>query len=238
MKKGHKAGITIKGTREGLVFLLDDNCPFADLLAELQQKLGGYPEESQIWNGPRMNVRIKLGRRCITPPEEKAVRDLFSVRENLVIQSFEGDHVGPTEDSSSIEAIRLLSGTIRSGQVLDYRGDVLFLGDINPGGAIHCSGSIYVIGSLRGIAHAGNRGDTKSIIVASSFLPTQLRIAGILSRPPEDWETLGEGVRFAHVVEKRIVVEKACYLDRIRPGYVWWRMLQSENFERGGVLRG
>lgn len=226
MEKGRKDGITIKGTREGLVFLLDDDRPFADLLTELQQKLGGYHKEPQIWNGPQMKVRIKLGRRCITPLEEESVRVLFAARENLVVQSFEADGSVGSDRRVLPKLIRPLSGTVRSGQVLTHQGDLLFLGDVNPGGAIHCAGSIYVMGTLRGIAHAGNRGDTRAVIMASFFLPTQLRIAGVLSRPPEDFDNSEKGVRFAHVAEGQIVVEKAGYFDRVCPELVWWTALK------------
>ena len=43
-----------------------------------------------------------------------------------------------------------------------------------------------VWGRLRGIAHAGQDGDTKAKIVALQLRPLQLRIADAVARGPED----------------------------------------------------
>ncbi len=58
---------------------------------------------------------------------------------------------------------------------------------MNPGGTILSTGSIYVMGSLKGMAHAGRDGDESAVIAASLLKPTQLRIANIISRPPDEW---------------------------------------------------
>ena len=42
-------------------------------------------------------------------------------------------------------------------------------------------------GLCGGLAHAGGEGDEEAIIAASSLYPTQLRIAGVVSRPPDEW---------------------------------------------------
>lgn len=44
---------------------------------------------------------------------------------------------------------------VRSGQVLETEGDLLLIGDVNPGGMVKAGGNIFILGSLRGIAHAG-----------------------------------------------------------------------------------
>src|SRR5699024_6098067 len=70
----------------------------------------------------------------------------------------------------------------RSGQVLRVEGDLLLIGDVNPGGKVVATGDIYIMGNLRGIAHAGINGNRKAIIAASYMKPTQLRIADYISR--------------------------------------------------------
>jgi len=77
-------------------------------------------------------------------------------------------------------------GTLRSGDHLQAEGSVLLLGDLNPGARISAGGHVLVWGRLRGVAHAGRRGDTSAKIVALQLRPLQLRIAGAVARGPEE----------------------------------------------------
>lgn len=67
--------------------------------------------------------------------------------------------------------------TIRSGQVLQAPGDILLIGKIHPGGTIRASGSIFILGELLGLAHAGFDGDNEAIVVADFQTDAQIRIA-------------------------------------------------------------
>ena len=49
-------------------------------------------------------------------------------------------------------------GIVRSGQVVKAEGDLVVIGDVNPNGRVVAAGSIYVLGRLKGIAHAGANG--------------------------------------------------------------------------------
>jgi septum site-determining protein MinC len=218
MGKVLKPGVTIKGTKGGLLFLLDESRPFSKIIDELKYKL---ENASNLWDGPDMRVHIKLGSRQITRDEEKELRRLFAIRKNLIIYSIESTDGKPylIEENGGIQ---LLVGTVRSGQVLEHRGDLLLLGDVNPGGCIRSTGNIYVLGSLRGLAHAGGEGDEWAIIAASTLKPTQLRIADVVSRPPDEWDE-GEvsGMSFAYLVNGQIAVDKMHHLSRIRPDLEW-----------------
>ncbi|MBA4496157.1 septum site-determining protein MinC [Paenactinomyces guangxiensis] len=218
MGKVLKQGVTIKGTKDGLLFFLDDSRPFSAVLKELKYKLE-QNNASHIWDGPEMKVKIKLGQRQISKPEEIAVRELFSIRKNLIIHEFESEGMPYLLDRES--GIEMLSGTVRSGQVLTHTGDILLLGDVNPGGTIQSTGSIYVMGAIRGLAHAGSKGDETAIIAASILRPTQLRIADVISRPPDQWDESEVNMRFAYLVNNQIAVEKMHHLSRIRPDQEW-----------------
>lgn len=218
MGKVLKPGVVIKGTKDGLLFYLDDSRPFSAILEELKHKLENT-HATNIWDGPEMKVIIKLGKRQISPVEESSVRELFSIRKNLIIQGFEaeGKHYLQGKDTG----IEIKSGTVRSGQVLIHSGNLLFIGDVNPGGMVQSSGSIYVMGALRGVAHAGCHGDTDAIIVASHLHPTQLRIADVISRPPDQWDESEIGMRFAYLSDHQIAVEKVHQLGQLHPEFEW-----------------
>jgi septum formation inhibitor MinC len=70
-----------------------------------------------------------------------------------------------------------LRKTLRSGQKVVFGGNVVLLGDLNPGAQIEADGDIIVMGQLRGAVHAGAEGDENSTVITSALRATQLRIA-------------------------------------------------------------
>lgn len=82
-----------------------------------------------------------------------------------------------------------LQTTVRSGVDIRHSGTIVILGDTNPGSALIADGDIIVWGRLRGMAHAGFGGDRNRRIMALQMRPTQLRIADLMARPPEDGPT-------------------------------------------------
>ena len=62
------------------------------------------------------------------------------------------------------------------------------LGDVNPGAEIVAGGDIMVWGVLRGMVHAGYPDNEQALVCALQLAPVQLRIAHLLSRPPEGFE--------------------------------------------------
>ena len=74
--------------------------------------------------------------------------------------------------------------TLRSGSQVRFDGDVQVYGDVNPGAVVVATGSIMVLGALKGVAHAGAHGDDKAFILAFDMRPTQLRIARNIAIPP------------------------------------------------------
>jgi septum site-determining protein MinC len=77
-----------------------------------------------------------------------------------------------------------LKTTLRSGIEIRHPGTVILMGDVNPGGSIVADGDILICGSLRGVAHAGARGDRTALIFSLRMEPTQLRVADLVARAP------------------------------------------------------
>ncbi|MEK3791735.1 septum site-determining protein MinC [Paenibacillus sp. FSL R7-0204] len=203
--------VRIKGIKDGLVFLLDDKCPFEDLLSELRYKL--EHSHQNILTGPIVHVDIKLGNRAVTEEDKEAVLEILKSQGNLLIRSVEAIEDPEEKDT---EALFMMSGMLRSGQVLHHEGNLLFLGDVNPGGTITCSGDIYILGALKGMAHAGFNGNQEAIIAASLLAPTQLRIAEIISRPPDEWGTRESSMEFAYLSGGAMQIDKIHNIVKLR----------------------
>ena len=97
---------------------------------------------------------------------------------------------------------------LRSGQKFFTRGNVVILGDINPGAEVIAGGNILVIGALRGMAHAGALGDEQSVIAAFRLNPTQLRIANHITRAPDGERSEIKNPELARIREGKVVIEK------------------------------
>ena len=97
--------------------------------------------------------------------EEENVEELIKEQENL-----------PT---------LYLRKTIRSGQSISSDGNIVVIGDVNPGAEIIAKGDITVWGILGGIAHAGSEGNKYAKIRALKLNPVQIRIGEIFARRPD-----------------------------------------------------
>lgn len=75
--------------------------------------------------------------------------------------------------------------TMRSGQTLTADGNIVIVGDVNPGSEIKAVGDITVWGVLGGIAHAGIEGNQFAKIRALKMNAIQLRIAEVFARRPD-----------------------------------------------------
>ncbi len=207
--------VRIKGVKEGLHFMLDDLCDWDTVLDELEYKL--QKTHQTILYGPMTHVFVKCGHRELNEQMKLQIQSIIKKQGNLLIKSIQSEIKDSAEQEPEIPKIQIGKGVIRSGQILQFENDILFLGDINPGGTIICNHNIYVMGALRGSAHAGINGDESAIIVASLFQPTQLRIANIISRPPDFWESKDYGAEFAYIKEGQMQIEQLHQLHRIIP---------------------
>ena len=75
--------------------------------------------------------------------------------------------------------------TLRSGQSITAEGNIVVIGDANPGSEIKATGDITVWGVLGGIAHAGAEGNKYARIRALKMNAIQLRIADVFARRPD-----------------------------------------------------
>lgn len=211
---GVKHLVTIKGVKDGLVFVLDDTSLLVDVMKELQHKL--EKTHRKILFGPLVHVQVKLGKRQLVDAEKEEIRSLIKSRGNLIVQSVESDGIEAALLVPDL-SIKMIHGMIRSGQTIRHEGKLMLMGDVNPGGVIECTGDIYIMGSLRGMAHAGVNGDQAAIIAASHLRPTQLRIAEVISRPPDEWGIEEAFMEFAYIRNGVMEIDKINQLQRVRP---------------------
>ena len=88
-----------------------------------------------------------------------------------------------------ISETKFYKGSIRSGQRLEFEGSIVIIGDVNDGAEVIAEDNIAILGSLRGMAHAGAKGNEKAIIAARIIEAPQISIASkVLERERKDIE--------------------------------------------------
>lgn len=97
-------------------------------------------------------------------------------------------------------------GTLRGGQALHNFGNIVVVGDVNPGAELVATGDIVVFGALRGVAHAGAQGDVQACVHAIELAPTQLRIATFIAADAGDRRQTPIHAETARVQNDRIVI--------------------------------
>ncbi len=213
--------ITIKGGKEGLRFIIDEAHPWHDILVLLKEQ---FEQAGNFFAGAHMTIDI--GNRQV---DEQQLTDMVALMQpyglhpellaTTLRESREAARavglatrvtplppVPPTPATNEGGAdSTLMCRTVRSGQVVRFPGHITLIGDVNPGAQIIAGGSVLVWGRLRGMVHAGALGDDKALVCALDLRPTQLRIANLIARAPE--ESGSNPPEVARIDQDQIVVE-------------------------------
>ena len=117
----------------------------------------------------------------------------------------------PVQPSSQPEELKpqemvVINRTLRGGQEIRTKSSVLVCGNVNPGAQIIAGGSIDIRGTCRGLVHAGAYGDSTAFIIADHLMPTQIRIANLIARSPDEMEKNDRAER-ASIKDGQIVIE-------------------------------
>lgn len=97
-------------------------------------------------------------------------------------------------------------GSLRSGQKLEYDGSLVILGDVNAGAEVLAGENVVIVGNLRGMAHAGAKGNKEAFVSAVSIEATQIRIADIIKEIEKEDDEIKT---YAYISEEgKIIIEK------------------------------
>ena len=92
-------------------------------------------------------------------------------------------------DVNTDDTALFVNKTVRSGTRIEFPGHIVIVGDVNSGAEIVAVGNVIVWGRVRGMIHAGSKGDRSAFICALDLSANQLRIADEVSatlKPQKD----------------------------------------------------
>lgn len=103
---------------------------------------------------------------------------------------------------------KIFDGSLRSGNKLEYEGTLVITGDVNAGAEVVAGENVIIVGILRGLAHAGAKGNRGAIIVAGSIKAPQLRIADVVKEIDMYEEDNDDTIkRKAYIENEEIIIE-------------------------------
>ncbi|MBE0696941.1 MAG: septum site-determining protein MinC [Anaerolineaceae bacterium] len=191
----------IKGIKDGLLVTLAEG-EWPELEAAL---LSHVDERAGFFQGARM--ALDVGNHILRAGEMGALRDrlsnkgisLWAVVSSSPLTEQTAQMLGmatristprsertirPLDTNLEGESAIFVQRTLRSGFKISHHGHIIVLGDVNPGAEVIAGGNIIIWGRLRGVVHAGAEGNENNVVCALDLMPTQLRIAGLVSIPP------------------------------------------------------
>jgi len=224
-----ESSITFKATANGLILIMKEEEDFETVFEQISKKLSAA---GKFFKGASLDVKYRG--KVLSEEEERLILELMEKKTGAKVKSLQLDTTEPeqveaehTNSMSSTYKVKnfffkginegitkFYRGTVRSGQLISFDGNVVIIGDVNPGGEIEATGNVIVMGSLRGIVHAGADGNKEAIVAALNLQPTQLRIADIITRSPDEEETRSELIPELAYVKDDIV-----YIERFLPQY-------------------
>ena len=186
--------IQIKGLRDGLLVSLDD-APWENqreaLIAQVDSQLAFFQGArlaldvaSQVLHVKELvDLRDQLSERGIflwavisESPTTESTAQLLGLATRISKPRPEETRQFSVDDLGEETAL-FLNRTLRSGTRIEFAGHVVVFGDVNPGAEIIAEGNVLIWGRLRGMVHAGSKGNRQAVICALDLSPTQLRIA-------------------------------------------------------------
>lgn len=190
--------VSIKGTRHGLLIFFDPQRDFEDIRRNLCNKMeaarGFFRGASfAFYQEPMVNEhKQELENICqqyglIYQPDIRVKITVKSDGNASLGSQTTVEHVqNQTEATGGSGDTLLVKRSLRSGQQINYPGHVVILGDIHAGAEVLAYGNVMVMGTCRGVVHAGAAGNTSARVVAHRLSPAQLRISSSIACAPSD----------------------------------------------------
>lgn len=187
-------GVLIKGNREGINATINMNrftC-FEDMLQLLIKKLS---KGKHFYKGTTLILKLDL--KSLSKNNVQTLRETLLNEielKDIILEDINQDFdKGNERESNMFSGVyegrtKFIRKTVRSGQSINYQGNIVIIGDVNSGSEVYAAGNVIVLGRIRGKVHAGTNGNTKAVIAAFLLQPEILRISNVIAMSPDDIE--------------------------------------------------
>lgn len=221
------SSVIFKGSLDCLTIIMKEEEDYSTILEQIEKKI---ESSGRFFKGTTLSVKYR-GKK-LSKEEENKILELLKSKSGANIKSFEEDTEQPVKVEREVQPLphskirmsnfyfknleegitKFHRGTVRSGQSVKFDGNLVVIGDVNPGGEVVATGNVVIMGSLRGVVHAGSNGNREALVVALNLQPTQLRIADVITRSPDEKEAMVQFIPELAYIKGDIV-----YIERYLP---------------------
>ena len=199
--------ISINLKKDEIVIKLSEEEEYSEIKKALKKKLTELKKLYQDEKTP-----ILVTGRILKNKEMDEIREIIKSKIDVEIDFDTPKTLGlhsirKTFDKEiAISETKFHRGSLRSGQKMEVEGSLVIIGDVNSGAEVIASDNIVIQGALRGLAHAGAKGNRQAIIAAGLVDAVQIRIANIVKEINRDEEPLHKQA-YISIKEDKIVIE-------------------------------
>ena len=199
--------VSINLRKNEILIKINDNAEQKEIIDSLKKKL---PELKKMYKDEKTPITVTgkiLKNKEIDEIQELIKRNIdveidFDMPKSLGLSSIKKTF----QKEIAISETKFHKGSLRSGQKIETEGSLVILGDVNSGAEVMASDNIVVLGALRGLAHAGAKGNKQAIISAGLLDTVQIRIANVIKEIDRDEEPLHKQA-YVSVINDEIVIE-------------------------------
>ncbi len=200
--------VSINLKKEETLIKIDDNAQEEEILKELSEKT---EELAKLYKDAKTPIRItgKILKeeeiKKITQTIEKylKVQIKFDTPTALGLHSIIRSYKENIDKSETV----FHKGSLRSGQKIESEGSLVIIGDVNAGAEVIARDNIVILGTLRGLAHAGAKGNKEAIIATGKLDAVQIRISNIVREIDKRVEEIIEQA-YIYVKNDNIIIDK------------------------------
>lgn len=206
--------VEFKGSKAGIIVNIKRSASFDEIQQSIIERL-----ESSVgfFSGAKI---CAINCECLSDIQIMCIKDYISSRfdvefveehEKRQISEFKTKYVNNLRSGENVEFdgdVVVLSD-MKSGSQVSSTSNVVVMGNIDPGARVVANGNVVVMGSVKGFIHAGAIGNENAYVVANDLNAKVLQIAQNIAEAPDD-ESYEEKIikpEIALVSEGTIVIE-------------------------------
>ena len=199
--------ISINLKKNEIIIKIAEDAKQEQILNTLRKKL---PELKKLYKNEKTPIRVvgKILKNKEIDEIQEIIKDTieveieFDMPKTLGLSSIKRTF----EQEIGISETEFHRGSLRSRQRLEAERSIVILGDVNSGAEVIASDNIVVLGNLRGLAHAGAKGNKQAFISAGNLDAVQIRIANIVKEINRDEETMHKQA-YVSIDGDKIIIE-------------------------------
>ena len=199
--------ISINLKKDEILIKISEEAEQKEIIDSLKKKL---PELKKLYKDEK--TPIKVTGKILKNKEIDEIQNVIKEKIDVAIDFDTPKTLGlhsikrTFNKKTEISETKYYRGSLRSGQKIETEGSLVVLGDVNSGAEVVAGDNIVVLGALRGLAHAGAKGNKQAIIAAGLIDTVQIRIANIVKEIDRDEEPLHKQ-SYVYAENDEIIIE-------------------------------